>query len=322
MSRRAVLVVVAAAAVVWAVGSSGSGHDDAPPAAIVAPTPDVTTPVSEATPTPSPTRAPPTPVARPRAGTALAAVATLAVKGRAPRTGYSREAFGQSWRDLDRNGCDQRNDVLRRDLRKIVLKEGTHGCVVLRGRFVSPFTGETIDFRRGVGTSNRVQIDHVVALSDAWQKGAQTWTAEKRERFANDLLELVAADAHSNASKGDGDAATWLPPRRAWRCAYVARQVAVKQRYGLWVTSAERDAMRRVLSRCPDEPLPRAAAVPLGGFPEAADRPRAARRVSGGGATSFVNCDAVRAAGKAPIRRGDPGYARHLDRDGDGIGCE
>ncbi len=157
---------------------------------------------------------------------------------------------------MDRNGCDTRNDVLRRDLAGTTLKPGTHGCVVLTGTLVDPYTGGRIAFVRGQGTSQAVQVDHVVALADAWQKGAQTWDEETRERFANDPLNLLAVDGPTNASKGMGDTATWLPPARGFRCAYVARQVAVKRSYDLWVTRAERDAMRRVLATCPDEPLP------------------------------------------------------------------
>ena len=101
-----------------------------------------------------------------------------------------------------------------------------------------------------------MQIDHVVALSDSWQKGAQQWDAATREAFANDPLNLLAVDGPLNQQKGDGDTATWLPPNKAFRCAYVARQVGVKYTYGLWVTQAEQDAMVRVLSTCPTEPLP------------------------------------------------------------------
>ncbi|MCD9197960.1 HNH endonuclease family protein [Aeromicrobium wangtongii] len=187
------------------------------------------------------------------------ALAQLAVKGRAPRTGYSREQFGRPWRDLDRNGCDQRNDVLRRDLSAISLKPGTRDCVVQSGVLVSPYSGRSVAFTRGSVTSRQVPIDHVVALSDAWQKGAQQWTADRREQFANDFLELVATDETTNSAKSDGDAATWLPPLKSSRCAYVARQVAIKAEYRLWVTAAERDAMRRVLAACPDERLPSGA---------------------------------------------------------------
>ena len=186
-------------------------------------------------------------------GTALAAVEQLPVKGRAPRTGYSREEFGDGWLDPDRNGCDTRNDVLHRDLEDVRTRTADP-CVVQRGVLRDPYSGAVIPFQRGRGTSDDVQIDHVVALSDAWQKGAQQWSRERREAFANDPFELLAVDGSLNAAKGDGDAATWLPPRG--RCPYVARQVAVKLRYGLWVTAAERDAMVRVLSTCPDEPLP------------------------------------------------------------------
>jgi hypothetical protein len=184
-------------------------------------------------------------------------LATLTVTGRAPRTGYDRSLFGQAWADVDRNGCDTRNDILRRDLTGITLKPGTHGCLVLAGTLADPYTGTTIAFVRGRGTSNAVQVDHVVALSDAWQKGAQRWSTVTRTAFANDPLNLLAVDGPTNQRKGDGDAATWLPPRRVVRCAYVARQIAVKRRYGLSVTGAERDAMVRVLTACPGQSLPR-----------------------------------------------------------------
>jgi hypothetical protein len=200
--------------------------------------------------------APPPSTAAPTAGAALAVLETLAVKGRAPRTGYDRDRFGPAWADVDRNGCDTRNDVLRRDLDDVTTRAGTRGCVVATGVLADPYSGETIEFIRGQGTSQAVQIDHVVALSDAWQKGAQQWTDERREEFANDPTELLAVDGRLNSSKRDGDAATWLPPDRSARCQYVARQVAVKAKYALWVTSAEKAAIARVLAGCPEEPLP------------------------------------------------------------------
>jgi hypothetical protein len=274
--------------------------------------------------------------AAPRAGTALAALAALPVKGRAPRTTYEREVFGQAWADADRNGCDTRNDVLRRDLTAYVLKAGTRGCLVLRGTLLDPYTGARIAFVRGQGTSDRVQIDHVVALSDAWQKGAQQLSYERRTAFANDPLNLLAVDGPTNQRKGDGDAATWLPPRRAYRCAYVARQVAVKQRYGLWVTAAERDAVRRVLAGCPAEKLPRSASVPLGGgaeevspSPETTGATEPAPVVGGdsvsgrGGDPRFDTCRAAVAAGFGPYVSGkDPEYDWYQDRDADGVVCE
>ncbi|GEL98952.1 hypothetical protein CTE05_24990 [Cellulomonas terrae] len=194
---------------------------------------------------------------------ALAAAVLLPVKGRAPKTGYDRDLFGHAWKDVDRNGCDTRNDILRRDLVDEVLKDGTNGCVVLTGTLHDPYSGRPIVFVRGQDTSSQVQIDHVVALSDSWQKGAQQWDTATREAFANDPLNLLAADGPLNQQKGDGDTATWLPPNDAFRCTYVARQVGVKLTYGLWVTQAEQDAMVRVLSTCPAEPLPAGAARPV-----------------------------------------------------------
>ncbi|SEK23861.1 Excalibur calcium-binding domain-containing protein [Blastococcus sp. DSM 46786] len=248
----------------------------------------------------------------PVAGSALAALDALEVKGRAPRTGYDRDEFGDGWVDTDRNGCDTRNDVLARDLTGETFEPGTRDCVVRTGTLADPYSGSTIAFQRGQDTSDDVQVDHVVALSDAWQKGAQAWDEERRVRFANDPLNLLAVDGPLNMQKGDGDAATWLPPANGYRCAYVARQVAVKAGYGLWATQAERDAMAGVLARCPDEPLPAGASLPaVRSAPDGATAP-----------ASYADCAAVRAAGAAPIHRGEPGFSERFDGDGDGVGCE
>lgn len=186
--------------------------------------------------------------------TAKDAIAQLVVKGRAPKTGYTRAVFGPAWKDVDGNGCDTRNDILARDLINITRKNG--GCTILRGVLNDPYSGRQIPFVRGVTTSALIQIDHVVSLSDAWQKGAFKWSAEKREVFANDPLELLAVDGSLNLQKGNSDAASWLPPNKKFRCAYVARQIAVKLKYEIWVTSAEKEAMVRVLAPCPSITLP------------------------------------------------------------------
>lgn len=181
---------------------------------------------------------------------------SLAVKGRAPKTGYTRAQFGQTWADVNRNGCDTRNDILTRDLTNEVYKPGTRDCVVLSGVIVDPYSGESINFVRGNITSMEVQIDHVVALSDAWQKGAQNLSLTTRTALANDPLNLLAVKGRLNSQKGDGDAATWLPPLKSYRCSYVARQVAVKAKYSLWVTTAEKSAMKTILAKCPGQLLP------------------------------------------------------------------
>ena len=203
------------------------------------------------------TSAAPTPSVAPTAdpvqpSPVLETLATLEVKGRAPKADYERAKFGQRWLDVDRNGCDTRNDVLRRDLSELVIKPGTQGCVAWSGILHDPYTGTDISFQRGKGPSP-VDIDHVVALSDAWQKGASRWGDEQRAQFANDPLNLLAVDAPANRQKGDGDAATWLPANKSFRCDYVARQVAVKHKYKLWITPAERDAIVRVLDACPEQ---------------------------------------------------------------------
>jgi len=343
-------------------------------AAVPSEEPSAAEPTTEAPTTEAPTTtAAPTPTPTPEVvaaeGTALGQLAGLEEKGRAPKTDYDRELFG--WRDdMDRNGCDTRNDILRRDLTAITLKGGTNGCVVQRGTLASPYSGDTLAFDRENST---VDIDHVVALSDAWQTGAASWDEQTRREFANDPLNLLAVESSLNRQKSDGDAATWLPPKKDYRCEYVARQIAVKDKYDLWVKPAEADAMERVLGDCEgfaeivdddqwpatgegdvvateEEPAPAPATTEP--EPAPAPEPLPAQKKSsssssgssgsssgsssggsgsddsgsgsgsGGGSVYYKNCDAARAAGAAPVHAGDPGYAKHLDRDGDGIGCE
>lgn len=183
--------------------------------------------------------------------TAEQALQVLAVKGRSPKTGYKRSLFGEGW--LKTDTCDTRNQILARDLTQTT--RDPSGCLVLTGTLQDPYSGKTIVFTRGQDTSDDVQIDHVVALSDAWQKGAQFFTPALRQQFANDGLNLLAVDGPTNQNKGDGDAATWLPPNKAIRCSYVARQISVKLTYSLWVTKAEKEAMQNILKTCPNQPL-------------------------------------------------------------------
>ena len=186
----------------------------------------------------------------------LSVIQAQVTKGRAAKTGYTRAQFGPAWADVDRNGCDTRNDILKRDLTKEVFKEKTSGCTVLSGILVDPFSGETINFIQGTKTSSEVQIDHLVALSNAWQTGAFKLTPDQRKAFANDPLNLLAVKGKLNSQKRDGDAATWLPPLKSFRCDYVARQIAVKIKYKLWFTAPEKEAMIRILKTCPEKVLP------------------------------------------------------------------
>lgn len=195
-------------------------------------------------------------IEKPVVNSNLALLETLPVKGRAPKTGYNRDQFGQAWSDsvnveFGHNGCDTRNDILKRDLEGETFKPGTKDCVVLTGLLHDPYTGKDINFVRGRETSSAVQIDHIVALSNAWQTGAQKLSAQDRQDFANDPLNLLAVDGPANQQKSDGDAATWLPANKAFRCEYVGRQVQVKAKYHLWVTAPEKEAIGGILAKCP-----------------------------------------------------------------------
>ena len=177
---------------------------------------------------------------------ALTVLNSLSVKGRAAKTGYTRAQFTH-WSDLDRNGCDARNDTLKRDLTEVIYKAGTRDCKVISGLLLDPYSGKVITFS---STKSTIDIDHVVALSNAWQTGAAYFDKTKRQQIANDPLNLLAVDFSLNRQKGDGDAATWLPPLKSYRCDYVARQIAVKAKYGLWVTQPEKVAIIKLLEKC------------------------------------------------------------------------
>ncbi|WP_225976653.1 MULTISPECIES: DUF1524 domain-containing protein [Corynebacterium] len=265
---------------------------------------------------------------------AAALLDQLEVKGRAPTTGYSREQFGQRWSDdvtveYGHNGCDTRNDILRRDLVETTLKPNTRDCVVLQGQLLDPYTGEWMDFERGE-RSAEVQIDHVVALSNAWQTGAQQLSPDTRRNFANDPRNLLAVSGWQNQQKGAGDAATWLPKNSSFRCSYVRSQIEVKHAYALWVTPPEKAAMERILRQCPAGDAHPTSTVPAQpATPPAQDTAPAPAPdtehipAAPAGATEYVrNCAEARARGMAPLLRGEPGYRPGLDGDNDGIACE
>lgn len=221
-------------------------------------TPESSAPTS--TPTASPSAEPATPEPTPTQAQAQSnsgvqvQLAALLIKGRAPKTDYTRSQFGSAWADVDRNGCDTRNDILARDLTDITYRSGTGDCVVESGNFFDPYSGDSFAFVKS-SSGSTIEIDHIVSLSDAWQKGAQQWDSATRKQFANDPLNLVSTSRSINRSKSDGDAATWLPPNKSIRCAFIARQVAVKSAYLLWVTQAEFNAMKNILDTCPSQPL-------------------------------------------------------------------
>jgi hypothetical protein len=184
--------------------------------------------------------------------TARTELEKLTIRTETTKSGYKRDEFGSGWAGWDK--CDTRQKILNRDLYDITLD--SDNCTVLTGVLADPYTGETINFTRGTSTSSAVQIDHVVALSNAWSSGAADWDKPSRVKLANDDLELIAVDGPANMQKGAADASVWLPPSKAFRCQYVARQIAVKIKYALSITAPEHDAMTTILSTCPEQRLP------------------------------------------------------------------
>ncbi|NEG70467.1 HNH endonuclease family protein [Bifidobacterium choloepi] len=188
-------------------------------------------------------------------GTAAETLQKLVVDDDPDASGYSRDVFGYRTTDDDGNGCDVRDDVLARDLTDVAYKSGST-CVVQSGVLDDPYTGADIRFTRGQATSSAVQIDHVVALQNAWQSGARDWDSAKLVEYGNDMYNLLAVDGTANQEKGSASAAYWLPTNGDFRCEYVALQIGVKDKYSLTVTSAEKDAMLSVLHGCPAQEIP------------------------------------------------------------------
>ncbi|HST71777.1 MAG TPA: HNH endonuclease family protein [Kocuria rosea] len=263
------------------------------------------------------------------------ALAELPVERAGSGEDYDREEQFGGWADPDGNGCDARNDVLARDL--VDEEVDDDGCTVLSGTLDDPYTGRTIDFVRGPATSADVQIDHVVALKNAWISGADRLSRDERVALANDPLNLRATDGPTNGDKSDADASRWLPPDESFRCEYVATQVAVKTRYDLFVTADEKDAMAEVLSGCPGQELPEtvppagaagaaepaSAPTPAAAAPAAGPASPAASSAASAAEVYYADCAAVRAAGAAPLRSDQPGYRAALDRGGaEGLACE
>ncbi|WP_298585021.1 excalibur calcium-binding domain-containing protein [uncultured Kocuria sp.] len=258
---------------------------------------------------------------------AFLALEDLAVAAAGTMSDYDRDALFGGWIDADGDCEDSRNEVLARDLTGITSADG---CRVDTGTLADPYTGASIDFVRGVATSSDVQVDHVVSLGNAWVTGARRLSQADRVALANDPQNLLAVDGPANGSKSDQDASEWLPPNRAFACDMVAVQIAVKSRYGLWVTAPEKDAMAEVLSGCPDQQLPGGSPfgdIPegAGSAPEPAPAPAEVQEAPAAPAPAdvhYANCTAAREAGAAPLHRGDPGYRDAMDRDGDGVACE
>jgi hypothetical protein len=120
-----------------------------------------------------------------------------------------------------------------------------------RGTLRDPYTAATINFVQGKDTFAAVQSDHLVAaLAAAWRTGAMKWTGDRRLFYANNILELLAVDGSANQDKSDGDGAAWLPPNVKYHCRYVAKHIAIKRKYELWVTQPERMKMSDVLGVC------------------------------------------------------------------------
>ena len=175
-------------------------------------------------------------------------LAQLTVADAADGSTYEREEqFYSSWPSIE--GCSLRQRIIKRDFASATLDEDN--CTVIAGLYTDPYSGEEREFHEKSAISRGVQIDHVVALSNAWQTGAQNLSADARYALATDPLNLIAAGAEANQDKSDGDASEWLPPNRAFRCEYVARQIAVKYKYHLWVTEPEHAAIITVLTDCP-----------------------------------------------------------------------
>jgi len=233
--------------------------------------------------------------------------------------GYSRSLF-RHWSDLDRDGCNTREEVLIRQSATRAQVD-PYGCTVVTGDWLSLYDGIRTD------NPGDLDIDHVVALKEAWDSGAWDWSSRARELFANDLTDersLIAVTSGSNRSKSDKDPSNWMPPDDADWCRYLGDWVSIKYRWNLAMDSSEFGRVRNLLQNTCSGwrvlmPSPPPIDVPPAGSGEGEGT---APTTVAGGDVYYANCAAARAAGAAPIYEGDPGYRPGLDRDRDGVACE
>lgn len=228
-------LAIASAALFFAQHPSSLSADLAPPSPAQAPSPSSSTPVETAS------------------GSLAAVAASLPLVDEAAAIpDYRRDDFGSRWADIDNNGCDQRQDVLARDLVDVTRDR----CTVLSGMLHDPYTGETVAFQHdriaepGSRGSQGVQIDHIVSLSAAHTGGAWRWDAADRERFANSLSGLLATDGRINESKGDRGPSEWMPAEPQQACNYAQRYTEIVAKWRLSVRKADRDALTRTLADC------------------------------------------------------------------------
>lgn len=250
--------VIALLVLAWLFSScdNSSTPEPQPTTSATSPSPTRTTPtVTPTSDAASPSPEAPSPSVEANSSQALRVAQGLQVRGRAPDTDYSREAFGSAWRDVDRNGCDTRNDILQRDFATTILKPGTGDCKVIGGTWTDPYSNESYTFDEA---PSGAQIDHVVSLKNAWQMGADQWSEDLRVKFANDPLNLRVTIASLNQQKSDSNAASWLPPYKPGRCNFIATQVAVKAKWNLYVTESEKEVFVAILSKseCQETKLP------------------------------------------------------------------
>lgn len=293
------------------------------------------TPVASEPVTPAETPVAPVEPAPAASGTALEALETLTVAPFSSTSKYQRANFGETWEDIDSNGCETREDILKRDIPNATIKGK---CDVRKGSFSDPYTGKTINFNADDGKGGGVDIDHIIPLSLGWKTGASEWDAAKRLKFANDPLNLMASDSGENRKKGDKDASAYLPPNKAFHCEYVARQVSVRVKYGTWITPAEKSAIYTVLQSCPTQPLiadtwgisvdksaPVAPVAPAEPAPAAPVEPAPVAEApvaTGGNDPQFSSCAKAKAEGFGPYTAADPEFSWYRDGDGDGTVCE
>lgn len=170
---------------------------------------------------------------------AQALVDQLTVAPEGSGAGYDRDLFDH-WIDVDHDGCHTRCEVLEAEKRYDLPG-------LPQGGWLSIYDGYSTD------DASELDVDHVVALSEAWRSGADRWDANRRRAFANDLDEpdaLIAVTASTNRSKSDRDPASWQPPNSGAWCQFGLGWVRVKIKWELTADDAEVRALRNILRGC------------------------------------------------------------------------
>ncbi len=159
---------------------------------------------------------------------------------------YSRDSLPTDWKDLDGNGCNTREDILKKYTSEYTGR--FDGCKIKSGKFYDYYNGKFLRYDKSVDTGGGIQIDHIVAIGNAWISGGYKWGKDEWISYINDEEVLIPTSSKTNREKSDKDITEWKPANNSYLCTYAEKQVEIKDKYKLTVTEKEKAELKSILN--------------------------------------------------------------------------